>query len=246
MIGIFEIAVKTAFLDWEAAVLPLNYARNKAGHLLHVCPFSSDLVTLFPGAPSSLPRTYSIRKCGAQTVYSPPDLRLRMSAYRGRSEVVGGGSNDAIDPQRTSHSNCANLESEPKGRRKHMTRILFVGQKPETVDFSDPALPPGFDAEKINAGIAVAVAKIGERGWQGDTCMITPDDAGRKMLEETLNKAAYDCVVIGGGLRIPPKSLTLFETVVNAVHRAAPGAKIAFNTRPEDTAEAAARQLGAG
>ena len=85
-----------------------------------------------------------------------------------------------------------------------MTRILFVGQKPETVDFSDPALPPGFDAEKINAGIAVAVAKIGERGWQGDTCMITPDEAGRPMLEKTLKGAA--CVVIGGGLRIPPKS----------------------------------------
>src|ERR1700686_977983 len=127
-----------------------------------------------------------------------------------------------------------------------MTRILFVGQKPETVDFSDPALPPGFDAEKINAGIAVAVAKIGERGWQGDTCMITPDGAGRAMLEKTLKGAAYDCVVIGGGLRIPPKSLALFEMVVNAVHKAAPGAKIAFNTRPEDTAEAAARQLNAG
>jgi hypothetical protein len=40
-----------------------------------------------------------------------------------------------------------------------MTRILFVGQKPETVDFSDPSLPPGFDADKINAGIAVAVQK---------------------------------------------------------------------------------------
>ena len=35
-----------------------------------------------------------------------------------------------------------------------MTRILFVGQKPETVDYSDPALPPGFSADKINAGIA--------------------------------------------------------------------------------------------
>lgn len=46
-----------------------------------------------------------------------------------------------------------------------MTRILFVGQKPGTVDFSDPALPPGFDATKINAGIAVAVDKIAERGW---------------------------------------------------------------------------------
>jgi hypothetical protein len=36
-----------------------------------------------------------------------------------------------------------------------MARILFVGQKPERVDFSDPSLPPGFDAEKISAGIAL-------------------------------------------------------------------------------------------
>jgi hypothetical protein len=134
---------------------------------------------------------------------------------------------------------------ENENGRKHLTRILFVGQKPETVDFSDPALPPGFNAEKINAGIAVAVAKIGELGWQGSTCMITPDEAGRAMLEKALKGAVYDCVVIGGGLRIPPKSLPLFEMVVNAVHKAAPGATIAFNTRPEDTAEAAARQLDA-
>jgi hypothetical protein len=124
-----------------------------------------------------------------------------------------------------------------------MTHILFVGQKPETVDFSDPALPPGFDAEKINAGIAVAMAKIEERGWQGDTCMIVPDETAGPMLEKQLSSARYDCVVIGGGLRLPPKSLALFELVVNAVHKAAPSAAIAFNTRPEDTAEAAARQL---
>ncbi|MBW8743682.1 MAG: hypothetical protein JF628_04955 [Sphingomonas sp.] len=37
--------------------------------------------------------------------------------------------------------------------------------------------------------------------------------------------------------------LELFEMVVNAVHKAAPDATIAFNTRPEDTAEAAARTL---
>jgi hypothetical protein len=125
-----------------------------------------------------------------------------------------------------------------------MTRILFIGQKPETVDFSDPALPPGFNAEKINAGIAVAVAKIKERGWQGDTCMIMPDETAGPMLEKQLRSANYDCVVIGGGLRIPPKSLALFEQVVNTVHKTAPGAAIAFNTRPEDTADAAARQLG--
>jgi hypothetical protein len=126
-----------------------------------------------------------------------------------------------------------------------MTRILFVGQKPETVDYSDPSLPPGFNAEKINAGIAIAVTKIEERGWQVDTCMILPDESAGPMLERQLSSASYDCVVIGGGLRIPPKSLALFEIVVNAVHKAAPTAAIAFNTRPEDTAEAAARQLKA-
>jgi hypothetical protein len=127
-----------------------------------------------------------------------------------------------------------------------MARLLFVGQKPETVDFSDPSLPPGFDADKINAGIAVAITKIQERGWQGDTCMITPDAAGSAMLVTVLKGAAYDCVVIGGGLRLPPKSLALFETVVNIIHKAAPNAAIAFNTRPEDTADAAARQLMVG
>jgi hypothetical protein len=75
--------------------------------------------------------------------------------------------------------------------------------------------------------------------------MITPDEAGRAMLKKKLEGGSYDCVVIGGGLRLPPKSLPLFEMVVNAIHSGAPGAAIAFNTHPGDTAEAAARQLNA-
>lgn len=126
-----------------------------------------------------------------------------------------------------------------------MTRVLFVGQKPETVDFSDPSLPPGFNAEKIQAGIDVAKATMTERGWDGDLCMIAPDDSGIAMLTAQLAAATYDCVVIGGGLRLPPKSLSLFERVVNAIHRGAPTAAIAFNTRPQDTADAAARWMAA-
>jgi hypothetical protein len=126
-----------------------------------------------------------------------------------------------------------------------MTRVLFVGQQPETVDFSDPAIPPGFNAAKITAGIAIAAAQITERGWHADLCMIPPDETAGPMLEKQLASAIYDCVVIGGGLRLPPKSLLLFETVINAVHKAAPNAAIAFNTRPEDTAESAARWLKA-
>ena len=126
-----------------------------------------------------------------------------------------------------------------------MPRILFVGQQPETVDFSDPAIPPGFNAEKIHAGIAVAMAKMAERGWQADPCMIPPDETAGPVLEKQLATTTYDCVVIGAGIRLPPKSLPLLETVVNAVRKAAPNASIAFNTRPEDTAEAAARWLQA-
>ena len=126
-----------------------------------------------------------------------------------------------------------------------MTRVLFVGKQRETVDFSDPAIPPGFNAEKINAGIKIAVAKIAERGWEADLCMIPPNETAGPMLEKQLASAIYDCVVIGGGLRLPPKSLPLFERVIDAVHKAAPNAAMAFNTRPEDTAEAAARWLKA-
>ena len=36
-------------------------------------------------------------------------------------------------------------------------RVLFVGQQPETVDFSDSALPPGLDAEKIRRGAELQV-----------------------------------------------------------------------------------------
>jgi hypothetical protein len=127
-----------------------------------------------------------------------------------------------------------------------MTRILLVGQEPETVDFSDPALPPGFNAEKIHAGIAVALRQITERGWHADLCLVRPDGTAPATLERQLVTNVYDCVVIGGGIRIPPKSLLLFETLINAVHKGAPGAAIAFNTRPEDSADAAARWLKGG
>ena len=124
-----------------------------------------------------------------------------------------------------------------------MKRVLFVGQVPETVDFSDPALPPGFDAAKIHRGIAVAMQQMSDRGWHADLCLVKPDESASIAVERDLAAASYDCVVIGGGVRLPPKSLLLFEALINTVHRAAPGAFIAFNTRPEDTGAAAARWL---
>jgi hypothetical protein len=52
-----------------------------------------------------------------------------------------------------------------------MTRVLLVGLQPETVDYSDPALPPGMDAKKIQAGIELGLKKITDRKAPGP---ITP------------------------------------------------------------------------
>jgi len=120
-------------------------------------------------------------------------------------------------------------------------KVLFVGQQPETVDFSDPALPPGFNAEKIHAGIAVGMQQMADRGWHADLCLVRPNESATVALERQLASATYDCVVIGGGIRIPPKSLLLFERLLNSIHKSAPEASIAFNTVPQDTADAAGR-----
>ncbi len=126
-----------------------------------------------------------------------------------------------------------------------MTRVLLVGYDPKTVDFSNPALPPGMSVEKIRAGIALALKQMIHRGWQSDVCYIRPDGTAGQTVECHLASVNYDCVVIGAGVRLAPQRLADFEAVVNAVHRAAPAAAIAFNTRPEDTADAAARRLSA-
>jgi hypothetical protein len=122
----------------------------------------------------------------------------------------------------------------------------MVGYDPETVDFSDPSLPPGMTVEKVNAGIAVAVKQFADRGWEADLCYIRPDETAAPTVERQLASKSYDCVVIGGGVRLPTQRLAIFEAVINAVHKAAPGAAIAFNTRPDDSAAAAARWLPTG
>ena len=119
----------------------------------------------------------------------------------------------------------------------------MIGFDPATVDFSDPALSPGMTAEKIHAGVKLALADFAARGWHPENCLISPDESTVPTVERCLAGDVYDCVVIGAGLRLPPSRLVLFEAVVNAIHRAAPKAAIAFNTRPEDSGAAAARWI---
>ncbi len=127
-----------------------------------------------------------------------------------------------------------------------MTRVLLLGLDPEIVDFSDPALPAGMTIEKVHAGIAVAQRQFAERGWESDVGFIRPDETAGPAVERFLASKSYDCVVIGAGLRLPPRCLVVLELVINAVRKAAPSAAIAFNTRPDDSAAAAARWVAPG
>ena len=56
-----------------------------------------------------------------------------------------------------------------------MTRVLFLGYDSDTVDFSDPALPPGMTAEKVRVGIEDAMKQFALRGGNGP-CFIRPDE----------------------------------------------------------------------
>jgi hypothetical protein len=109
-----------------------------------------------------------------------------------------------------------------------MKRVMLVGLDPATVDFSDPALPPGMSAEKIHAGVKVALTDMAGRGWQAENCFINPDETAVPTVKRRLAEGRYDCVVIGAGVRLPPGRLVLFEALVNAIHRAAPSAAVAF------------------
>jgi hypothetical protein len=64
-----------------------------------------------------------------------------------------------------------------------MSRILLLGLVPETVDFSDPALPPGMTAEKVHAGIAVALKQFTDRGWESDVGYIRAGETAGPTVE---------------------------------------------------------------
>jgi len=115
-------------------------------------------------------------------------------------------------------------------------RVLVIGL--------DPVRIPGWDPEPVVAAIARGHSRFGEYGIEADMCLVAPDDGDAEAaIVEALAAGEYACVVVGGGIRKHEPLLGFFEKVVNLVRLHAPGAAIAFNSTPEDTADAALRWL---
>ncbi|MFG1839624.1 hypothetical protein [Micromonospora sp. NPDC049175] len=115
-------------------------------------------------------------------------------------------------------------------------RVLVIGL--------DPTRITGWDPAPVVAAIARGQARFDDLGIEADLCQVTPDEGAERVIVEALTRGDYACVVVGGGIRKHEPLLVLFEKVVNLVRQHAPGAAIAFNSNPEDTADAALRWLG--
>ncbi|MDO3702808.1 hypothetical protein Q3W71_14140 [Micromonospora sp. C28SCA-DRY-2] len=112
-------------------------------------------------------------------------------------------------------------------------RVLVIGLDPYRV-------PGPWDPKPVADGIEAGRTRFAEHGVGAEFCLFGLDgsDDMAAVVTAALRARAWECVVIGGGVR---NQLDLFERVVNLVHRHAPDAAIAFNTTPADTFEAAAR-----
>ena len=118
------------------------------------------------------------------------------------------------------------------------TLVLVIGLEPDLVDFSTM---PDMNAEKVRSGLGADQARLAALGYEAELCLTDLGDTAADMVARKLSEKPFDCVVIGAGIRAIPAYFLLFEQLVNVVHRAAPQARICFNTKPSDTAEAVQR-----
>jgi hypothetical protein len=121
--------------------------------------------------------------------------------------------------------------------------VLIIGLQPQLIDFSSPdyAAFPGLDAAKVQAALDADEAKLKSLGYDAQLCLIDFGETAEAVVSDRLGQKRFDCVLIGAGVRTIGKNFLLFEKLINVVHEHAPQAKICFNTKPDDTAEAVHR-----
>lgn len=117
-------------------------------------------------------------------------------------------------------------------------RVLMLGLEPSLVDFHHF---PGLDAGKVIEGLRAESEKLSALGYQVQTRLVDLGETAEAVVSRALTESEFDCVMIGAGIRTAPTHFLLFERLINVVHRHAPSARICFNTKPGDSADAVQR-----
>lgn len=140
-----------------------------------------------------------------------------------------------MDPGATVDRRAGVETFRERGGRVTVARVLVIGL--------DPGRIQGWDPAPVQAAIARGQARFDDHGMAADLYLVALDENPEATIVEALTRHDYACVVIGGGICKHEPLLEFFEKVVNLVRRHAPDAAIAFNTGPEDSADAALRWL---
>lgn len=121
--------------------------------------------------------------------------------------------------------------------------VLIIGEDPSLVDFDAPGAPKDMSAERVMDGLNGSIARLQAAGHHAEL-LLTDDKSGvEEQVARTLSGGRFDVVVIGAGLRTLPPMADRFERIMNTLHGQAPQAKLAFNSRPDDSDTAALRWL---
>jgi hypothetical protein len=116
--------------------------------------------------------------------------------------------------------------------------VMSIGLHPDVVNY---ALFPGLTHDKLTQDLKAQEEQLQKLGFDTTFCLVDLGETAERVARAALEEKQYDAVVIGAGVRIPPPHLPLFEKLINVVHELAPRAKICFNSRADDTAEAILR-----
>ena len=111
--------------------------------------------------------------------------------------------------------------------------ILLVGWPPNVVDYDKW---PGLTPVKLLAGLERD--RLISLGYEAKLGLIGSADTAGCAVTELLSENAYDCVLVGAGVRTVDDYIFLSEELINHIHRCAPTAKVCFNTGPFDSVDA--------
>jgi hypothetical protein len=118
--------------------------------------------------------------------------------------------------------------------------VLVIGFEPTLLDYTTI---PDLDAAKVMAGLKADETRLRNLGYDVELCLHDLGETAETVVRDRLRQKQFDCIVIGAGVRTIPKYFILFEKLINVVHEHASRAKLCFNTKPSDTAEAVQRWI---
>ena len=118
-------------------------------------------------------------------------------------------------------------------------KVLLIGLDPKVVDYA--SLPTRLDEPTLRASLDADLHRLRDLGYDATWLLTDRGETAVALVTARLAAEKFDCIVVGAGIRTIGPMFPLFEKLVNAIHAGAPGAKIAFNTKPDDTHEAVQR-----